>query len=177
MMKIDNDILCAVESDLGLNTQISKGQLYPIKNCWHYSTDGNQVDYLFIDDEDFIAGINRLYVTTTKYKVLLLAFSLMNTHIHLIIWGDFHESERFIFEYLKLTSMYLCMKYGDKHKLIKLIPQHQKIGSVGYHSMRWIIHGQAVLYTLEKKDIGRHATGNTFLLIPHNMEITNCEKS
>ena len=49
-MKIEYDLLRRIESDLGLNTPFIKGQAIPIKNCWHFSTDGNAVDVIFKDD-------------------------------------------------------------------------------------------------------------------------------
>lgn len=131
-MKINDDIRTALESDLGLNVQFSKGLLIPVKNCWHFSTDGNQVDFMFNDDDDFITGMNRLFITVRKYRVVILAFSLMGTHLHLVLWGEFRDVQRFVFEYLKLTSMYLSGKYGDKHKLVNLFPNHQAVDNDRY---------------------------------------------
>jgi len=61
-MEISGDI----EFDLGLNTPYTKGQNIPVRNCWHFSTNGNLVDYLFRDEEDFIAGTNRIFVLLPK---------------------------------------------------------------------------------------------------------------
>jgi len=132
MMKINDDIRKALESDLGLSVQFMKGQTIPVKNCWHFSTDGNLVDYLFNDDEDFIAGINRLFILSRRYNIVILAYSLMGTHIHIIIWGQLRECEQFVIEFLRLTSMHLSRKYGDKHKLTNVHPHCQTIDNDRY---------------------------------------------
>ena len=78
-------------TDLGLNRPFVKGQTIPINNCWHFSTDGNAIDCLFYDDGDFIAGMNRIYITVRGYNVIILAFSLMDTHVHFVLYGEFDE--------------------------------------------------------------------------------------
>lgn len=146
-MLIYNGIRRAIESDLGLNAPFHKGQNIPVKNCWHFSTDGNLVDIMFRDDEDFIAGTNRIFVTRLKYNVVILAYCLMGTHIHFILWGKFEECQRFIHEYLKLTSMYLFQKYGDRHKFEKVFPDYQSIDSDRYLKT-------AICYVLKNPPVG-----------------------
>lgn len=146
-MEISNGIRRTIESDLGLNVQFVKGQVIQVKNCWHFSTDGNQVDFLFSDDEDFVAGMNRIFMLLHKYHIVVLAFVLMGTHVHFILWGDFRECERFVHEYLKLTSMYLSKKYGDRHKLLNLFPDYQAIDNDRYLKT-------AICYVLKNPPVG-----------------------
>ncbi|MBR1795278.1 MAG: hypothetical protein IJ755_08295 [Bacteroidales bacterium] len=61
-MKIDQKLLAQIESDLGLHVPFVKGRQIRIKNCWHFSTDGNAVDSMFENDDDFIAGMNRIFI-------------------------------------------------------------------------------------------------------------------
>lgn len=124
-----------MESDLGLNAQFVKGQNIPVRNCWHFSTDGGLVDFLFRDDEDFIAGMNRIFILCQKYNVVILAFVLMDTHVHFILWGELGECKRFMHEYLKLTSMHISDKYGDRHKLENVFPNYQVIDNDLYLKM------------------------------------------
>ena len=84
-MKITRELLRQIVSDLGLDAPFVKGQHIPVKNCWHFSTDGNAVDAIFEDEDDFIDGMNRVYVTLQAYRVIILAFSLMDTHVHFIL--------------------------------------------------------------------------------------------
>ena len=146
-MEIKVSIRRAVESDLGLNAPFIKGQTIPVRNCWHFSTDGNLVDFLFLDDEDFVAGTNRIFILSKKYKIVVLAYNIMGTHIHLILWGELLECEKFMHEYLKLTSMYIVRKYGDRHKLRKVFPNYQVIDNDRYLKV-------AICYVLKNAPVG-----------------------
>lgn len=132
MMEKDNGFRKAMESDLGLNAQFVKGQNIPVRNCWHFSTDGNLVDFLFRDDDDFVAGVNRIFLLRLKYRVVILAYCLMDTHVHFILYGELEECKRFMHEYIRLTSMYLSKKYRDLHKLNNLFPDYQVIDNDRY---------------------------------------------
>ena len=146
-MEITDSIRRAIESDLGLNTQFIKGQNIPVRNCWHFSTDGNKVDFLFNDDEDFTDGTNRIFLLSRKHRVIVLAYNLMNTHVHFILWGELDDCKRFMHEYLKLTSMALTSKYGDKHKLINLDIDYQTITDDRYLKV-------AICYVLKNAPVG-----------------------
>lgn len=132
MMLIDYGIVRLIESDLGLNVQVVKGQDIPVRNCWHFSTDGNLVDFLFCDEADFVAATNRIFILAKRYHIVVLAYSLMDTHVHFVLWGDFKECKRFMHEYLRLTSRYIALKYGDRHKLENVFPEYQTIDTDWY---------------------------------------------
>ncbi len=131
-MKIEGELLSRIISDLGLNKAYIKGGTIPVRNCWHFSTDGNSIDAMFYNDDDFMDGMNRIYVAVQGYKVIVLAFSLMDTHIHFVLYGPFEECNRFIHDYLRRTSWYISVKYGEKHKLEDIPVSHQKIDSDNY---------------------------------------------
>lgn len=130
-MKMDRKLLEQITSDLGLNIPFVKGQKIPVKNCWHFSTDGNAVDILFRED-DFIDGMNRIYVTLRGYRVVILAFCLMDTHVHFILYGEFDECNRFVHDYVRRTSWYISVKHKESHKLESVPVSHQEIGDVDY---------------------------------------------
>lgn len=121
------DLLKKAGKDLQIGLTCLKGQKISVKNCWHFSTDGNAVDALFLDDEDFRWAMNRIYVLYQHYNVLILAFVLMDTHIHFVLYGDFDECNRFVHEYVRLSSMAIATKYGDRHKLKRIQISHQMI--------------------------------------------------
>lgn len=81
-------------SDLAIGLPFVKGQNLPVRNCWHFSTDGTVQDVLFRDEEDFILAMNRIYLVVRKYPVVILAFCLMDNHIHFILYGDFDACNR-----------------------------------------------------------------------------------
>lgn len=131
-MKINDRLLRQIVSDLGLDIPFVKGRNISIKNCWHFSTDGNAVDAIFLDEEDFINGMNRIYVLARKHNIVILAFSLMDTHVHFILWGSFDDCNRFMHDYVKATSRYITLTHGDRNKLADVPIHHQVVDTDFY---------------------------------------------
>ena len=131
-MEISQELLRQVVSDLGLDVPFVKGRKIEVKNCWHFSTDGNAVDAMFYNPGDFIDGMNRIFVTVQGYRVIILAFSLMDTHIHFILYGCFDECNRFMHDYVRRTSRYIAVKHGDHNKLDGVPIRHQAVDTDFY---------------------------------------------
>lgn len=146
-MKINDDLLRQMESDLSINAPFIKGKDNPVKNCWHFCTDGNAVDRLFDDREDFKDGMNRVYSVGKKYDVAILAFCLMDTHVHFVIYGEFDECNKFIHDYIKLTSIRISNKYKEKNKLHRIPISHQYIDNEFYLKT-------AICYVIKNPPVG-----------------------
>ena len=131
-MKIDEKLLRQIILDLGLKTPFVKGQTIPIKNCWHFSTDGKAVDVIFYDDADFICGMNRIYVVLKSHRVVILAFSLMDNHLHFVLYGDFEECNRFVHDYVRRTSRHIAITHGDNRKLDGVPIDYQIVDTDAY---------------------------------------------
>ena len=131
-MKKTSELLLQLRSDLGLDLPFVKGQIIKVRNCWHFSTDGNAVDVMFYDEEDFIRGMNRVYVVSRKYKIVILAFCLMDTHIHFVLYGSFEACNRFMHDYVRRTSQYISHRHGDRNKLDPVPINHQEIDTDSY---------------------------------------------
>jgi len=131
-MKIDGELLSRISSDLGLDVPYVKGQTVKIKNCWHFSTDGNAVDAMFCDEDDFKDGMNRIFVVVQSYNVVILAFSLMDTHIHFILYGEFEQCNRFMHEYVRRLSKNYSLRHGESHKFKRLPISHQAVETDRY---------------------------------------------
>ena len=131
-MKIDQKLLAQIESDLGLHVPFVKGRQIRIKNCWHFSTDGNAVDSMFENDDDFIAGMNRIFIVLQDYDVVILAFSLMDTHVHFILYGTFEACNRFMHEYVRRTSWYISVTHHERNKLDGVPIRHQSVDTDSY---------------------------------------------
>ena len=116
-----------ISADLGLTTPFVKGQNAPVRNCWHFSSDGNQVDLIFFDAEDFIDGMNRIYILARTYNILILAFCLMDNHVHFLLYGDFKQCNLFMHEYMRRTSMHIATRHGERHKLNSVPIDYQKV--------------------------------------------------
>lgn len=56
--------------------------------CWHLCTDGNSQQIIFACEEDFCAAMNAMAIVFATTPVKLIAFILMNNHIHWIIAGE-----------------------------------------------------------------------------------------
>ena len=146
-MKIEKELLRQIVADLGLDVPFSKGQKIAIKNCWHFSTDGNAVDEMFLDDDDFIAGMNRIYVTVRGYQVIILAFCLMDTHIHFVLYGSFEECNQFMHDYVRRTSRHIALHHGANNKLSKVPIHHQIVDDDYYLKV-------VICYTIKNAPVG-----------------------
>ena len=146
-MKINDDLLSQMESDLSLNIPYIKGKDNPIRNCWHFCTDGNAVDRLFDDRDDFINGMNRIFVVSTKYQIAIMAFCLMDTHVHFILYGKFDQCNKFMHEYIRLTSINIFNRHNESHKLLRIPITHQYIDNEFYLKT-------AICYVLKNPPVG-----------------------
>ena len=116
-----------IETDLGINRAFVKGQRLPVKNCWHFYTDGKSIDALFYDDNDFRSGMNRVFVLSREYDLRILAFVLMDTHVHFVLYGEYETCNRFMREFIRRTSLYIRSYHGERKKLRGLPMNYQKI--------------------------------------------------
>lgn len=144
---IDNDILKQAELDLGINEPFIKGKQVEVRNCWHFYTDGNRIDRLFNDRNDFIDGMNRVFVVQSNYTLLILAFTLMDTHLHFILYGNFDECQEFMHKYVKLTSMHIACRHSERKKLVNLPVNHQVINNDFYLKT-------AICYVIKNAPVG-----------------------
>ena len=146
-MKINDDLLRQMESDLSINAPFIKGKENPVRNCWHFCTDGNTVDRLFDDRNDFIDGMNRVFIVSTKYRIVILAFCLMDTHVHFILYGEFEQCNKFIHDYIRLTSKHIFHKHKERHKLLRVPVTHQYIDNEFYLK-------NAICYVIKNPPVG-----------------------
>lgn len=72
-----------VVSDLGIGLTATKGKVVSVRNCWHFYTAGDSVEVMFHNGQEFLDGMNRIFPIVACYDVLILAFVLMDTHVHL----------------------------------------------------------------------------------------------
>lgn len=82
------------------------------KGYFHICTDGKAIPWMFQDDEDFIKGINRIGICIIKTGINVVAFVLMDNHLHFVLWGTMPECKKFITLYKRLTGIWILQKYG-----------------------------------------------------------------
>ena len=90
------------------------------------------MDCIYYDEKDFSNGMNRVFVTLQNYDVVILAFVLMDTHVHFILYGAFDQCNKFIHEYIRRTSIYISNKYSIRKHLKRLPVSHQPIDTDRY---------------------------------------------
>lgn len=131
-MEISDCLRRQIESDLGLNVWLERGQDIPVRNCWHFSTDGKAVEVLFFDKDDYRDAMNRLFIMARRYGVVILAFVLMDTHVHFILYGPESECSRAVHDFVKRTSMSISARHGLRHQLFQLPVHRQSVDTLSY---------------------------------------------
>lgn len=79
---------------------------------FHICTDGRKLSWMFQDDDDFIAGINRIGLCYLKTGVIIMAYVLMDNHVHFVLYGTMLQCKQFINTYKRLTGIWILNKYG-----------------------------------------------------------------
>ncbi|MBR5702763.1 MAG: hypothetical protein IKX45_00750 [Bacteroidales bacterium] len=88
-----------------------------MKAFYHYSSKGLTKDILFENEQEFIAGMNRIAVCLAMCKekgmhIVILAFCLMDNHFHFIFYGEKEYCDFFVDTYKKLSSMWIVKHRG-----------------------------------------------------------------
>lgn len=93
-----------------------------MKHYYHCASKGLEDEILFRTEEEFIAGMNRIglcYLLSLKsHPVIILAFCLMDNHVHFILYGTYEDCIRFMDDYKKLTGLWLAF-HRDKKGILK----------------------------------------------------------
>jgi len=118
--------------DLSIGTPFIKGFNRPVRNCWHFSSDGNHAFAIFECTADFKAAINRLALLSLRYKVVILAFCLMDNHIHFVLYGIKEDCEAFTKEFLNLTAHYNSIRHRSGEGTSGIPVSHQAIEDEEY---------------------------------------------
>lgn len=99
---------------------------------YHVCTDGTNQDWLFKDEGDFIAGVNRIAVCSVTSGVKVYKYVLMDNHTHFVLRGNQLQCKDFINKYKLLTGKWVSKKYGIKSFNADLPAQIIRITSMEY---------------------------------------------
>ena len=88
---------------------------------FHVCTDGTVLPWMFKDKQDFIAGINRIGICMIISRVHVFVFTLMDNHVHFLLYGEITKCKAFIDRYKTLTGKWISHRYGIR-KHIKDLP-------------------------------------------------------
>ena len=115
---------------------------------FHICTDGKAVPWLFQDDEDFIAAVNRIGICAIISKTQPVAYVLMDNHGHFIMYGTLLECKRFINTYKVVTGKHISRKYKVKDPLrdlpVEIIPiksEEELMATIAYLDRNPVIAG------------------------------------
>jgi len=115
---------------------------------FHICTDGNAVPWIFQDDEDFIAGVNRIGICAIITGVDTVAYVLMDNHGHFIMYGTLLACKRFINTYKVLTGKHISRKYNIKDPLrdlpVEIIPiknEEELMATIAYVDRNPVVAG------------------------------------
>lgn len=79
---------------------------------YHVCTDGTVLPWMFQDTDDFIAGINRIGICKVVSGVYVWTFTLMDNHVHFLLYGTRASCKLFIDKYKLLTGKWISHKYN-----------------------------------------------------------------
>lgn len=87
---------------------------------YHVCTDGNQLPWMFKDDEDFRNGVNRLAICSFTLGLSVISFILMDNHVHFVFYGTLSQCKDFISRYKSAISRWIEEKYSISRYLSNL---------------------------------------------------------
>lgn len=124
------------------------------KKNFHVCTDGRSLPWMFQDESDFIAGINRIGICCQRTGVKVIAFVLMDNHVHFILYGTMHKCIQFITLYKQLIGTWIHVKYGHRNYLndlstniILLDTEERLLNTIAYIDRNPVIAGYRFLPT------------------------------
>ena len=82
------------------------------KEYFHVCTDGRMLPWMFQDEGDFIAGVNRIGLCYMRTGVKVIAYVLMDNHVHFVLYGTMLKCKEFINLYKQLTGTWIYVKYS-----------------------------------------------------------------
>jgi len=79
---------------------------------FHCCTNGLKRDCLFLSDSEFVSGMNRIGLCLLACrkegrKVFVIAFCLLNNHVHFILHGTEEDCREFMEKYKRLTIIWI----------------------------------------------------------------------
>ncbi len=121
---------------------------------FHICTDGNRLPWMFRDTEDFIAGVNRIGICKFMIGIDVICFILMDTHIHIVLYGNVVKCKEFINLFKRLTGIWIQQKYNINEHLkdvpIEIIPindEESLLNTLAYIDRNSIVGGYKFLAT------------------------------
>ena len=124
------------------------------KEYFHVCTDGRALSWMFKDESDFIAGVNRIGICYLRTGTKVVSYVLMDNHVHFVLYGTMPECKEFITLYKQLIGTWIHVKYGLNEYLrqlptnILLLDTEEKLlNAIAYIDRNPIVAGYRYLPT------------------------------
>ena len=88
---------------------------------FHVCTDGRTLPWMFQNESDFVAGVNRIGICCLRTDAKVIAYVLMDNHVHFVLRGTMSQCKEFITLYKQLTGTWIRVKYG-LNDFLRLLP-------------------------------------------------------
>lgn len=85
-------------------------------DCYHCYTDGNRADVMFPDTDAKVYGMNVIPALVRKAGTVVLAFVLMDNHVHFCLNGHEENCRRFMKLYVFAVANYLTKRFGQEYR-------------------------------------------------------------
>ena len=125
-----------------------------ISGYFHICTDGRVLPWMFQDENDFIAGVNRIGICHLRTHVKIVAYVLMDNHVHFVLHGTMPQCKNFINLYKQLTGTWIHLKYGEtdylKHLPTDILPldtEERVLNTIAYIDRNPMMAGYKFLPT------------------------------
>ncbi len=87
------------------------------RNVYHVCTSGLAKSLWFLDDEDYVDGMNSIPLCALTAGVSIYCFCLISNHVHFILGGTEDSCIGFIRKYKWRRSSQMSLKYGNEHSI------------------------------------------------------------
>lgn len=121
---------------------------------FHICTDGRVLPWMFQDERDFIAGVNRIGICCLKTDVKVISFVLMDNHVHFVLYGTMPQCKEFVTLYKQLTGTWIHVRYGVsdflKHlptDILLLDTEERLLNTIAYIDRNPVVAGYRYLPT------------------------------
>ena len=121
---------------------------------FHVCTHGRALPWMFQDEGDFVAGINRIGICYMRTGAKVIAYVLMDNHVHFVLKGTMLQCKAFIKLFKQLTGTWIRVKYG-LGDFLRLLPtnillletEERLLNTIAYIDRNPVIAGYRYLAT------------------------------
>lgn len=107
-----------------------------VGHFWHVCTEGLRDRLIFRDTTDFIQGMNAVALCSAGRRVAVLAFCLMDNHVHFVLNAEEEDATSFIRNYMRRLGVWLSGRYGETsplghiNKMIRPVATEEELARV-----------------------------------------------